>query len=289
MRVHLLQLVIAVWNLGWWEVAAWAPTPTLPSPIGSQTSTDGSFRIRQRSPTTATIRSCCSTSAKTAFSLTGRRHGSKASSTCLNAIAESSSLWMKPLSLVVIHILGGFVGVPAVMDAVMGPKGIDPLDKGPRGGWYSRINLPSWTPPTGIFSPVWTFLFATMGFSLHLVLQHPNVTPSRRKTLLLMWGAHYIPNTLWATIFFGLKRFRMGFFLNCYLIVSLVLWMILVGHFQPAAGLLLVPYLGWLVFATFLNLSIDRLNPTVGGYNEARFQSDLLKLRKQAADYADGK
>ena len=49
------------------------------------------------------------------------------------------------------------------------------------------------------------------------------------------------------------------------------------------------PYLVWLSFATVLNWAVVRRNPTVNGYNDARFQADLLKLRKKAALYADGK
>ena len=195
---------------------------------------------------------------------------------------------LQPVSLVLLHIAGGLLGVPVVNTATKKPKGIDPLDDG-LDGWYSRIHLPVWTPPNRLFGPVWTILYASMGWSLHLVLQHPKVTQSRRQTLLLLWSIHYLSNLLWAPVFFGMKRLRMGLWINYWLTASLLFWMVLVGHFYPLAGALLVPYLAWLVFATILNRDIVRRNPTIQGYNEAMFQADLLQLRQDAARYADGK
>lgn len=203
-------------------------------------------------------------------------------------LAANPSSLVQPVGLVLFHVLGGLVGVPFVAGAVNKPPGVDPKDKG-LDGWYTRISLPSWTPPNRIFAPVWTLLYASMGWSLHLVLQHPKVTPSRQKTLLVMWGIHYASNLIWAPIFFGLQRLRLGLVINYWLTTSLFLWMVLIGHFYPTAGLLLVPYLCWLLFATVLNQAVTRLNPTVKGYNEAMFQNGLLKLRQQAARFADGK
>ena len=48
----------------------------------------------------------------------------------------------------------------------------------------------------------------------------------------------------------------------------------------------LVPYLCWLLFATWLNLAICRLNPTANGYNNAAWQAGLSKLQKRAASIA---
>ena len=104
-----------------------------------------------------------------------------------------------------------------------------------------------------------------------------------------MWGIHYLSNLLWAPVFFGQQRLRLGLVINYWLTLSLTLWMVLVGHFQPTAAWFLLPYLVWLIFATALNQAIVRLNPTKPGYNEAKFQAQLLKLRQRAALYADGK
>jgi hypothetical protein len=48
----------------------------------------------------------------------------------------------------------------------------------------------------------------------------------------------------------------------------------------------LLPYLAWILFATFLNMTICKLNPTRNGYNEGMFQAQLQKLQENAAKYA---
>ena len=55
------------------------------------------------------------------------------------------------------------------------------------------------------------------------------------------------------------------------------------------AGLILVFHFCWLGVGTFLNKEVAHRIPTIDGYNETMFQSDLLKLRQQAGEYADGK
>mmetsp|Transcript_3852 Transcript_3852/g.10542 ORF Transcript_3852/g.10542 Transcript_3852/m.10542 type:complete len:288 (+) Transcript_3852:67-930(+) len=188
---------------------------------------------------------------------------------------------------VLAHIVGGFLPIPFVIGATRKVKGIDPNDKD-LGGWYTRIQLPTWTPPNAIFAPVWILLYGSMGLSLHMVLRHPQMTASRRRMAALLWAVHYFSNLSWAPLFFGLKRLRAGLWVNGWLVVSLLVWMALIGHFLPAAAVLLTPYLVWVVFATFLNSAVCRLNPTKNGCNEARFQDDLIKLRQRAADYANG-
>jgi tryptophan-rich sensory protein len=72
--------------------------------------------------------------------------------------------------------------------------------------------------------------------------------------------AHYILNLTWAPVFFGLHWIAAAAVINVGLVASLVEVM---GKFWPVsqkAALLLVPYAAWVVFATFLNIEILRLN-----------------------------
>mgnify|MGYP005858646221 CR=1 FL=1 len=274
MRAFYLPVFLLALVSGYESVAGW----TLSPPLGIQ-----SFMSRRSgSLPDAPLRVRTQPSQRS--ELSSRLIGSRNS---LNVSAGSSS-FAEPLGLMLFHVLAGLIGVPFVSRAVNKPKGVDPEDKGPN-GWYTRIDLPPWTPPNRLFGPVWTLLYASMGYSLHLVLGHPKVTPARRTTLIVMWGIHLLSNLIWAPVFFGLQRLRMGLFINYWLTTSLFLWMVMVGHFQPLAGLLLIPYLCWLLFATILNQEVSRRNPTIKGYNEAMFQSDLLKLRQKAALFADGK
>lgn len=270
MRHFFVQVSVVTFLLAFPEVAGWTLAPRRPYRLYSASSSLTTTPALPGGKRTASFLRLASPPSKTRLHLAATGYASPV------------------VRFVALHILGGLLGAPIVSTATQKPAGVDPLDNG-RDGWYTRIDLPSWTPPNKLFGPVWTLLYASMGWSLYLVLQHPKVTASRRQKLLLLWGIHFVSNLIWAPVFFGLKRLRLGLVINYWLITSLGLWMALVGHFQPLSALLLVPYLGWLVFATVLNRYIVRRNPTVNGYNEAMFQSDLLQLRKRAALYADGK
>jgi tryptophan-rich sensory protein len=103
---------------------------------------------------------------------------------------------------------------------------------------------------------------------------------------VVAWFAHYLLNLSWPFVFFGARRLRAGLWLNCLLTASTA-WIAPTFHGVDAtAGLLLVPYASWLLFATALNWAICRRNPTVKGYNEAMLQHDICRLQREAAEYA---
>jgi tryptophan-rich sensory protein len=103
-----------------------------------------------------------------------------------------------------------------------------------------------------------------------------------------LWACHFALNILWAPIFFGLQRLRLGLVVNGLLVGTLLSAIKLFFEMDPVSTYLLVPYLGWLLFATYLNYAICKRNPTNQGYNNAMLEADIIKLQKQAAKYADG-
>lgn len=96
-------------------------------------------------------------------------------------------------------------------------------------------------------------------------------------------------NVAWAPVFFGMKRLRVALAMNYALLASL---RVIIPRFfasNALSGWLLVPYTLWLLYATALNQAICQRNPTDNwgiGYNNARFQADLIQLQKDAANYA---
>lgn len=121
--------------------------------------------------------------------------------------------------------------------------------------WYPSLAKPSWTPPNGIFGPVWTLLYVTMAVAAWLVDRSGNDA-----TAPLAWfGAQLALNLLWSLTFFGLRSPVGG------LAVIVLLWGAIVGTIVSFAGVsaaaagLLVPYLAWVTFATALNAAIVRL------------------------------
>jgi tryptophan-rich sensory protein len=94
-------------------------------------------------------------------------------------------------------------------------------------------------------------------------------------------------NLLWAPVFFQKKMLRAGQAINITLLATLTLILPQFYSLDQNAALLLLPYMCWATFATFLNGNICKRNPTDKyGYNNAKFQAGLIQLQREASDYA---
>lgn len=126
------------------------------------------------------------------------------------------------------------------------------------GEWYAALRKPTWNPPNWIFGPVWAALYITMAIAAWLVWKRGGFRGQR--TALLLFLAQLLFNALWSPLFFGLQSPALA------LVNILLLWLALLGttaafwRARPIAGLLLVPYLAWVSFATALNFAIWNLN-----------------------------
>jgi tryptophan-rich sensory protein len=68
-------------------------------------------------------------------------------------------------------------------------------------------------------------------------------------------------NALWSYLFFGLQRPGLGFLDIAALWLAILATLVAFWRSYPPAGLLLIPYLLWVSFATYLNFQFWRLNP----------------------------
>lgn len=124
--------------------------------------------------------------------------------------------------------------------------------------WYANLNQPTFTPPNWIFAPVWTFLYILMGISLYLILV--NKKRKEKPLAIKLYLVQLILNTLWSIIFFGAHSLGLA------LLEIILLWVIIIltiYQFQKLdqnAAWLLLPYLIWVTFASYLNLSLWQLN-----------------------------
>lgn len=125
--------------------------------------------------------------------------------------------------------------------------------------WYAALNKPSFNPPNWLFGPVWTVLYLMMGISLFIVWKE-GLKNKIVKSAFIIFMVQLFLNTIWSIVFFGMQSPAGG------LIIIILLWiMILVTilkflKISRVAGILLIPYLLWVSFATFLNYSIFILN-----------------------------
>lgn len=125
--------------------------------------------------------------------------------------------------------------------------------------FYDNLNKPSFQPPQWMFKVVWPILYILMGVSLFIVGKS---APNELKALsIVIFLVQLILNLSWMPIFFTLHRIREALFVSILLTCSVFLMIIIFSQISLGAALLQIPYMLWLIFATFLNSSIVKLNP----------------------------
>ncbi|NTU92963.1 MAG: tryptophan-rich sensory protein [Chlorobiaceae bacterium] len=129
------------------------------------------------------------------------------------------------------------------------------------GSWYyTTLQKPSWNPPDWIFPPVWTLLFILMGVALSMVLEVGMEKKEVRQSAAL-FGLQLFLNLGWSASFFGMRSPLAGFVEILILWLAIVATIVSFSRVSRPAALLLVPYICWVSFASFLNFTILRLNP----------------------------
>lgn len=131
-----------------------------------------------------------------------------------------------------------------------------------RNSWFAALNKPFFMPPGWAFGVAWNLLYALMGIALAMVLALP---PSpRRKLALILFFAQLALNYTWSPIFFAGHDIALA---KVVIFLMAILAAAAAGQFlrlTRIAGLLLIPYLAWLIFAAVLNSTIEALNPSAG-------------------------
>ncbi len=125
--------------------------------------------------------------------------------------------------------------------------------------WYAGIIKPTFSPPNWIFAPVWTILFALMGISVFLVYKK-GIGKKTVKVALGIFAIQLILNIKWSLIFFGMHNPGYAFIEIIFLWIAILLTIIAFFKISKPAAYLLIPYILWVSFAGFLNLSIWQLN-----------------------------
>jgi tryptophan-rich sensory protein len=125
--------------------------------------------------------------------------------------------------------------------------------------WYAGLAKPALNPPSWVFGPAWTTLYALMGIAAFLIWR---IGWERKevKIALGVFGIQLFLNAIWSIIFFGLHSPGWA------LVVIVLLWLAIVWtiavfyKISKPAAYLLVPYILWVSFASYLNYSILILN-----------------------------
>ena len=125
--------------------------------------------------------------------------------------------------------------------------------------WYATLTKPALNPPSWIFGPVWTTLYVLMGVSVFLIWQK-GWERKDVKIAVSIYGVQLVLNALWSIVFFGMQSPGLALVNIALLFVSIVSTMILFYKISRPAMYLLVPYILWVSFASYLNYAIYALN-----------------------------
>lgn len=128
-----------------------------------------------------------------------------------------------------------------------------------QGSWYASLDQPDWNPPDAVFGPVWTALYLAMAVAAWLVWR-PLDRSAERTLALGAYGVQLVLNLGWTGVFFGLERPGWALVEISVLALAVAVTIGLFWNLNRVAGALLVPYLGWVVFAASLNAGVSALN-----------------------------
>lgn len=126
-------------------------------------------------------------------------------------------------------------------------------------GWYATLVKPALNPPAWVFGPVWTTLFALMGIAAFLVWRK-GLDRKDVKMALGIFIGQLVLNMFWSIIFFGLHSPGGAFVEIIFLWLAIVATIIAFAKISKLAAWLLIPYILWVSFASYLNYSIYVLN-----------------------------
>jgi tryptophan-rich sensory protein len=126
------------------------------------------------------------------------------------------------------------------------------------GDWYQTIAKPSFNPPDWLFAPIWTtiyILIAVAGWRAW-----PQAGTAMVSGAFAVYVAQLALNIGWSFLFFGLQKIGLALIEIVVLLAAIAVNIVLFWRLDRWAGVLLVPYLVWVAFATVLTAAIWRLN-----------------------------
>ena len=123
--------------------------------------------------------------------------------------------------------------------------------------WYPFITKSPITPPAAVFPAVWTILYILMGIVAGILWSRNSIYS---RLLFTLFFAQLLFNLLWTFCFFYMQSPLLGFVVI--MVLDMLALMYIAGCFvvSKLCGWLTMPYILWLLFATYLNGYIALMN-----------------------------
>ena len=129
------------------------------------------------------------------------------------------------------------------------------------GTFYQQLIRPEWAPPGWTFAPVWTILYLLMGIDAWLVWRVQGFRAARIS--LSLYIIQLAINALWTWLFFVWRLGEIAFIEIIILWILILFTLIAFWRIKIIYGVLLIPYLAWVSFASVLTYVTWKLNPLI--------------------------
>ncbi|MES2497137.1 MAG: TspO/MBR family protein [Pseudomonadota bacterium] len=162
-----------------------------------------------------------------------------------------------PRQLRIAYMRWALICVPAIL--LLGMISGKIANSGYGNPWFDALSKPSFMPPGWAFGVAWSILYVVLALALAMIL---NARGAKGRGLAItLFLAQLALNLAWSPAFFAMHRIMLAFGL----IMAILFWAtattVAFWKIRPLAGILMLPYLGWLMFAALLNWQFHVLNP----------------------------
>ena len=155
---------------------------------------------------------------------------------------------IKPLPFIISIAIAEITGLlSALLSGVFGDK-------------YESFVQPPLSPPAIVFPIAWTLLYAFMGAAAYFVWDSVKGSRAERSTALKVYGAQLFVNFLWSIVFFRFEAFWTAVAVIILLDILVILTTVKFKNINRLAYWLMLPYIAWILFATYLNIGVAWLN-----------------------------
>lgn len=126
-------------------------------------------------------------------------------------------------------------------------------------GWYAGLAKPSWTPPPYVFPIAWTTLYVMMAIAFWRLWDRVAPSDARRRAIIF-FATQLVLNAIWSPVFFGWHGVRTGLAIIILMAMFIAATIVSTVRIDRLAAALLVPYLGWVLYASTINAGVVALN-----------------------------
>lgn len=127
--------------------------------------------------------------------------------------------------------------------------------------FYGQLDKPRWAPPAWAFGPAWSVLYPMMAVAAWTIWRDYGFRGARGP--LIMYAIQLALNAAWSWFFFVRRRGAEALVEVVLMWIAIAITLVAFWRLHTSAGILFVPYILWVSFATALTYSVWRRNPTL--------------------------